>query len=81
MYHVRTQYSSMCLMTEQWSAEQKNAAISGADVLDTKRSEMVTKRDKENKASVDGISVDNFIKYCSFLAGSLPSINRRILVA
>jgi hypothetical protein len=82
VYHIRTQYASMCLMSEQWSNEQKNAATTGLDILDTKRSGATTKREKENKINnVDGISVDNFIKYCSFLAGSLPSINRRILVA
>ena len=29
----------------------------------------------------DGISIDYFIKYCSFLSGSLPHINKRILSA
>ena len=29
----------------------------------------------------DGISIDYFIKFCSFLSGSLPHINKRILVA
>ena len=29
----------------------------------------------------DGIAIDYFIKFCSFLSGSLPHINKRILVA
>lgn len=29
----------------------------------------------------EGISIEYFIKFCSFLSGSLPHINKRILVA
>lgn len=81
VYQIRTQYASMCLMSAQWVAEQKNPPTGDA-VLDTKRSGQTSKRDKPDKSShVDGISVEYFTKYCSFLAGSLPHVNRRILVA
>jgi len=34
-----------------------------------------------NDHKEDGISIEYFIKFCSFLSGSLPHINKRILVA
>jgi hypothetical protein len=71
----------MCLMSEQWVAEQKNP-VSGDAILDSKRSGKTSKREKPDKSSnVDGISVEYFTQYCSFLAGSLPHVNKRILVA
>lgn len=68
-------------MSEQWVAEQKNP-VSGDGILDSRRSAKTSKREKSDKSSnLDGISVEYFTQYCSFLAGSLPHVNRRILVA
>jgi len=32
-------------------------------------------------SQADGINVDYFVKYCTFLSGSLPHITKRILIA
>ena len=80
VFQIRTQYASMCLMSEQWVQEQKNP--SSTNPLDIKLNKRGNRGDQaKDKSSVDGISVEYFSKHCNFLAGSLPHINKRILVA
>jgi len=54
---------------------------------DSKRGGFKPKKanEKKNAATMaslqEGINVDYFVRSCKFLAGSLPQINKRILVA
>ena len=84
VYNIRTEYASMCLMSEQWVQEQK---LNGGQQqthggLETKRNGMQSTRNENSTVSKqDGINVEYYAKYSRFLSGSLPHISKRILVA
>lgn len=76
VFDIRAKYASMCLMSEHWVAERNNPE--SKNFLDFKRSLNPSTKDRK---SADGINVDYFIEHCIFLAGGLPHVNKRILVA
>lgn len=82
VYQIRTQFASMCLMSDQWVQEQKLAS-SRQTQSDFSKTVLSSQRDKKltSQHQPEGINVDYFVKYSSFLAGSLPHISKRILVA
>ena len=94
VYQIRSQFASMCTMSEQYMAQlEKEKEQDGLPDQYQKR-QMKTPRSYNNAQNSaqqntaraaehkeDGIAIDYFIKFCSFLSGSLPHINKRILVA
>ncbi len=80
VYEIRSQFTSMCLMSDE---DEKSAAAGGgilgiSDQAAPPREAPATHMDGPKE---EGININYFIKCCSFLSGSLPHINRRILVA
>ena len=74
VYDIRSQFVSMCLLSDN----EQHQDYAPRDNLFTHQ----TIQSKLAQTTKDiGINIDFFTQRCSFLAGCLPQINQRILVA
>ena len=71
VYDIRSQFISMCMMSE---------GFLGPTNTDQNDDSIQTKGPKSLREK-EGINVNYFIKNCSFLAGTLPHISKRLLAA
>lgn len=67
VYDIRSQFISMCMISEGYVDE------------DSENGE--AKAPSKNLDKKDGINIGYFMKNCSFLAGTLPNISKRLLIA
>ena len=72
VYDIRSQFTSMCMISEGYVAD------------DSKNEEMNSTEKGNNKfkePQKEGIPLGFFINNCSFLAGTLPHISKRLIAA
>ena len=65
----------MCIMSDG-IVNKDDVLGEGGDSKEQTKGHKVHKQDSE-----DGINLNYFVKHCSFLSGTLPSISKRLLVA
>ena len=72
VYDIRSQFTSMCMISEGYVAgDTQNEEMSNTDKGGSKFKE----------PQKEGIPLGFFIKNCSFLAGTLPHISKRLIAA
>lgn len=72
VYDIRSQFTSMCMISEGYVAgDAQNDEMSSTDKGGNKFKE----------PQKEGIPLGFFIKNCSFLAGTLPHISKRLIAA
>lgn len=91
VYQIRSQFASMCQMSEMHLQQQSGMGQASFEksLLDQGQEKRKGAEQAEKRAwaalgrdnQEEGINVDYFIKHSAFLAGCLPHINKRILVA
>lgn len=70
VYDIRSQFISMCMISEGYVDDEHS-----------ENSEPTSKGPANKLGQRDGINMNYFMRNCSFLAGTLPNISKRLLIA
>ncbi|CDW77779.1 ubiquitin conjugating enzyme e2 [Stylonychia lemnae] len=81
VYEIRSLYLSMQLVSEQIIDQEKQdlraSKQSTSSAFGSRKNSLM----KHNPLQQEGVNIQYFIDHCQFIAGTLPSIRKRILMA